>query len=496
VSFLIVYYSRRMTLLAVLLVSIGIGARLLQFWRNDSLMLDECVVCLNVAGRSLAGFTHMLSYNEAAPLGFLILQKMLFLIVGMDDVATRVVPLIFGLLTVPLIVLLANRLFDIRINPCATILAIGLICFNRSIIVYSATAKQYSLECATTLVLLLALAQCIGEGDSDGSPASRTFLVLSPALMWFSYGAVFIIGGIGAALILRAAFLNRREAWRLAIYFGLSAFVMLVPFYLLSMRPASANRTLVAGWATSFMPLWPPAATVRWLYNNFVSVGEMLIHLRLALCVPLASLVVAVKAVHTRSWFWIAGLVSVLLSLTASALHYYPFGGRLLLFLLPVFALMVADTVKLVERHSQRAAGFITAILLLATMTALSLHGILGHHPVDNVRKVHEEMVSRMAPGDQLWVSAFATPCFLYYARQYPLPRGVSVHLIQLDEHPVLPSGRNWILVMRTPWLPGQGEALLATGAQRGKEESSFDVEWTTARLFRIPETRTDRIAH
>ena len=183
---LIVYYSRRMTLLAVLLVSIGIGARLLQFWRNDSLMLDECVVCLNVAGRSLAGFTHMLSYNEAAPLGFLILQKMLFLIVGMDDVATRVVPLIFGLLTVPLIVLLANRLFDIRINPCATILAIGLICFNRSIIVYSATAKQYSLECATTLVLLLALAQCIGEGDSDGSPASRTFLVLSPALMWFS----------------------------------------------------------------------------------------------------------------------------------------------------------------------------------------------------------------------------------------------------------------------------------------------------------------------
>jgi hypothetical protein len=39
---------------------------------------------------------------------------------------------------------------------------------------------------------------------------------------------------------------------------------------------------------------------------------------------------------------------------------------------------------------------------------------------------------------------------------------------------------------MRTPWEPGEGEALLAAGAKRGKEEVSFDVEWTTARLFAL----------
>jgi hypothetical protein len=491
-----VHRSRLATLLVVLLVLLGIGARVFQFWRNDSLMLDECAVCLNVANRDLGGFTRRLGYDQAAPLGFLILQKAVFATVGMDDITTRVVPLIFGLLTIVLIVLLSRRLFDIKSNPCATILAIGLIALNRGIIGYSATAKQYSLECAITLLLLLALAECIGEGDSRGSPASRMLLVLSPALLWFSYGAVFIIGGMGAALVGRAVFLKRSEAWKLAIYFGLAAFLMLVPFYLLSMHAASANRALAADWARSYLPLWPPEATVLWLYHHFVSVGEMLIHLRLAFCVPLALFAVAIQAVYSRSWFWIAGVASILLSLIASALHYYPFEGRLLLFLMPVFALITADAVKLVERRSRLAAAFITGTLLVAATAALSLHGMFRHRPVDNVRKVHEEMVSRMAPGDQLWVSSLATPCFLYYIRQYPLPHDVSVHLIQPGEQPVLPSGRDWVLVMRTPWEPGEGEALLAAGAARGKEESSFDVEWTTARLFTVRGTRTDQIAH
>ena len=97
------------------------------------------------------------------------------------------------------------------------------------------------------------------------------------------------------------------------------------------------------------------------------------------------------------------------------AFHYYPFGGRLLLFLLPVFALMVADTVKPVERHSQRADGIITAILLLATMTALSLPESLDIIRSTTCGRSRRNRCPGCA-GDQLSVSAFATPCFLYYA--------------------------------------------------------------------------------
>jgi hypothetical protein len=262
---------------------------------------------------------------------------------------------------------------------------------------------------------------------------------------------------------------------------------MLVPFYLLSMRPASANRTLAAEWTGSYMPLWPPEAAVSWLYHNFAIVGEMLVHKRLSLIFPLALIAVVGHAVYSRSWFWIAGLVSILLILGASAFHSYPFSGRLLLFLIPVFSMILAEAVSLIERRFHLAAALITATVLIGALAAFSLHGILRHRPIDNARKAYKEMVSAMVPGDQLWVSYLATPCFLYYVEQYPLGRDVSVHIMQRDEHPILPRGRNWLLVMRTPWEPGEGEALLASAQGEGKEKSSFDVELTTARLFAIP---------
>jgi hypothetical protein len=481
----VVARPRFTTLVIWLLVLIGIGGRFLQFWRNDSLMLDECALCLNIGSRDLAGFTRTLGYDQAAPLGFLVLQKAAVASVGTNDVITRIVPFIFGILTIALVVLLSHRIF--KESPSASLLAIGLVCLNRRVIEYGATAKQYSVECSITLMFMLALAECIGpDGDSSGSPSTRTLLILSPSLMWLSYGAVFVVGGTNVALVCRAVVLRRRESWKLAICYGASALFMLVPFYLLSMRPASANRTLAADWTVSYMPLWPPEAAVSWLYHNFAIVGEMLVHKRLELIVPLALIAVALHAVYSRSWFWIAGLVSILLILGASALHYYPFSGRLLLFLVPVFSMILADAVKLVERRFQLAAALVTATLLIGALSAFSLDGILRHRPIDNVRKAHKEMMVAMVPGDQLWVSYLATPCFLYYLKQYPLKRGVYVHLMQRDERPILPGGRNWLLVMRTPWEPGEGETLLASTQGVGKEVLSFDVELTTARLFAI----------
>ena len=365
---------------------------------------------------------------------------------------------------------------------------------NRPIVEYSATAKQYSLECAITFLLLLALVKCIGvEGDSRGSSRSRILLILSPLFLWFSYGAVFIVAGIAAALIGRAAVLKRREARDLAICYIVSASLTLVPVYLLAMRRPYANRIVVAMWTESYMPLWPPEATVIWLYQSFASIGEMLVHMRLALFFPIALIGVAIQAVYSRSWFWIASLASIAVCLTASALHHYPFAGRLLLFQMPVFVLISAQALKLVERRSQLAAASIAGIMIIVSIEALSLHGLFRHHPLDDVRRAHKEMVGEMEPGDQLWVSSLAKPCFNYYDRQYLVPNGVSQHLLEPDERPLLHRGRNWILVMRTPWSPGEGEALLREGVESGgQQESSFDVEWTTARLFALDGNRRD----
>ncbi len=473
-------------LLAGLLAAVGLLARLFEFSRDASLWYDECAVCVDIAGRDLGGLARPLSYDQAAPLGFLVVQKILFHVLGYTDAAARLAPLACGLLSIALIVLVSGRLFARPAHYGGMLLAIGLMCLNLRAIGYSAIAKQYSLECLVTLVLLLALVRCIGSGRNSYDSSARKLLVLSPFLLWFSYGAFFIIGAIALTLFARAASLKRREAWTLAAGFASSAMLNAVPFYLLSMRPATADRSLIAYWSAAFMPAWPPEAMLWWLGHRLVGVGAMLglVHLRMAMLFPVALLAVGIEAVWSRAWFWIAGLASIALCLTASALHRYPFEGRLLLFLMPLFALVSAEAVAIVERHWRLFAAFLTGSMLFLATVSLA-HVALRYQPLDEAREVQKEAMASMRAGDQLWVSSLATPCFLYYRRQYPLPRGVVIHLLQPHQRLTLPCGRNWLLVMRTPWAPSEGEALLREGAAaEGNAQLSFDARYTTARLY------------
>jgi hypothetical protein len=478
--------TRRLFWLMLLLAIVGAGARALQLWRNDSLILDECAVCLNIAERGLRRSAETPYYNQAAPLGFLALQKAVFKLAGMTDVTVRVVPFLAGLATIPLAIALGYLLFDPASSPFALALAIGLVCVNRAIIDYSATAKQYTLEAAVTLVSLCTLAACLGAEDAPhGSAKARAFLIVSPALMWFSYGAVLIDGAIAAVLIARAAALRSRAAVQLALFYALAALAMLAPFYFLSMRPATSNAELIAQWSKAYLPLWPPGAALAWLYERFVLAGEMVIHLRLALILPIALLVVAADALRRRAWFWLAASGSVALCLMASALRRYPFDSRLLIFLVPVFAFICARVVQLVEERSRFAAALATAAMLGAATLTLFIHGIAVDHPIDDVRAPFRAMAAALKPGDRVLVAWLAVPCFRYYAQQYPLPDGVTVDLLARDAKPALPAGRDWVFVMRTPWQPGEGEALLAEGAADGVQQAaSFDEQWTTARLF------------
>jgi hypothetical protein len=57
-------------------VIIGFGAvlRVLQYLYNRSLWNDEAGLALNIVGRSFAGLLQPLSYGQAAPFGFLVVE--------------------------------------------------------------------------------------------------------------------------------------------------------------------------------------------------------------------------------------------------------------------------------------------------------------------------------------------------------------------------------------------------------------------------------------
>jgi hypothetical protein len=153
---------------------------------------------------------------------------------------------------------------------------------------------------------------------------------------------------------------------------------------------------------------------------------------------------------------------------------------------MPCLVFIVALSVEFVERRS-RAVGALLGIIILTVSGFASIrYGVIRYEGVDDVRSVHSRLINNMHSGDQLWVAPLASRCFEYYAMQMPPPDGAIVHLLNDGDAAGLTSGRNWILVMRTPWAPGEGEALLGEGAAAGTAITSFDRQWTTARLFEI----------
>jgi hypothetical protein len=472
---------------ALAIVTFGLAIRTIVFRRNYSLMLDECAISLDTLQGNLSCFVHTLPRDQAAPLGFLLLQKSIFNSFGMNDYTTRIIPFCFGAIALVAALMLASTVFDRARVPAAFLVAIGLISINRGAIQYAATAKQYSLEVAVTILMLLALAASLNTGTSTRRQRIATvLLVLSPILVWFSFGAVFVIVAIGVVLCLRAFRQGVPGDLRTATLFTLNAIIQVTLFYFLSMRPASANNKLAAMWASAYMPLWPLNQTAAWLYTSFHSVGGELIHLRMADVVPISIILVAGVAVWKRSWFALALLLPIALCLGASAVRLYPFTNRLLLFLMPCFVFIVALAVELVERRSRIVGALLGAVILTVSGFASIRYGVLRYEGVDDVRSVQSGLINNMHSDDQLWVAPLASRCFEYYSMQMPPPAGAIVHLLNDSDAASLTSGRNWILVMRTPWAPGEGEVLLGEGAAAGTEIISFDRQWTTARLFEI----------
>ncbi|MGC2661112.1 MAG: hypothetical protein WA324_24420 [Bryobacteraceae bacterium] len=518
--------SRQRRLIAgiiLLLAVAGLAVRIFDFQRNFSLFTDECSICMNVLDRSIWGLTKTLEYDQAAPFGFLVLQKAVFGVFGVSDMITRIVPLAFALATVPLSILVAKRIFSSSASAVALVLSIALICLDRDLVYYASIAKQYTEECFVTLVLVYILARPLletgeavktfrwpdwflrnsrktGTGSSVppeelvGSPpvwwhAAVPFalVVFSPFLVWFSYGAVFILAGFGLALVGRAFVEKDRQRRLVTGCFCLCLLLNLVIFFALSARPAMANQWLANWWQAAYMPMWPPARTVRWLSATFLDLGQTVIHTHLSLLLPLGLVATSVYAIWRRSWIWLACLFSVLVCLAASALGKYPFGDRLVLFLLPIMALMLAKSVDLLSRKWRTASLVVAAIILAGTATRL-VRGMTHRLPIDDVRKVHRRMVAEFAPGDDLWVAPISQPCFRYYARDYPLPPNVSVHFLRRTEAPAtLPSGRHWLLVIRFAKAAPLGQKLLDDFSRLGQQKESFDADWTTARLIVVP---------
>ena len=117
--------------------------------------------------RSYAGLTSPLDYNQGAPIGFLLLVKASTELFGRSEYALRLVPFIFGIVSV----LLFYRVARDFIVPSAVPLAVALFAILPPLVYYSSEVKQYSGDVMATLLLL---------GMARPFAAARAYAILPP----------------------------------------------------------------------------------------------------------------------------------------------------------------------------------------------------------------------------------------------------------------------------------------------------------------------------
>src|SRR6266545_6271409 len=224
------------------IILLGAILRIRQYLTGRSLWVDEAMLALNIINRGFAGLFQPLDYDQGAPIGFLLVEKVFNSILGKSEFALRLFPLGAGLVSLWLFYLLLKRIT----NRAGLFTTLALFAFNPRLVYYSSEVKQYILDVAVTISLLL-----IASPLFNISPRKKDFIWLALAGMialWFSHPALFVLTGIGLALVIVT--LKRRDYASLQLVTGMGILWVLdiVFLYLLILKDLSQNAYMREYW--------------------------------------------------------------------------------------------------------------------------------------------------------------------------------------------------------------------------------------------------------
>ncbi len=403
------------------LLGIGLVLRLRQYLAGRSLWLDEAMLALNIVQRDFWGLLKPLDYDQGAPLGFLLLEKLTISLLGNGELTLRLTSVVAGCLALLFFYLLLMRF----LSPAGLLPALALFALSERLVYYTSELKQYIFDVFGILALLLVFVYLSPSRERDDSPQNRAWIPLLAAgivLVWFSHPSVFVLAGIGPTLLWQ----NRHNRRKL-IQVGWVILGWLVSFggvFLASLNNLSANDFLMSYWQEYFMPM-PPWSNPGWLASVLTST---LTYFGLELPSWLALILLAGGLFAL--WRLDSSLASVfaltlLAAFGASALGKYPFGGRMLLFVAPISIGLFGAACEGLYRALKRlrwGAGLavcVLALVLLAGPASKALENFSEPRMQENMHPAMRVLRAQHRPGDLIYVYYAAMPAFRYYVPFY-----------------------------------------------------------------------------
>ena len=406
------------------LIILGIVLRVRQYLVNRSFWADEASLAFNLTTRSFSGLTQPLDYHQGAPIGFLFIEKFAVLLLGNNEYAMRLFPLLSGIIAIYLLYLLART----YIGPGGIFALLGF-SVGWNLIYYSSELKQYSSDVMIALLLVYLASRCIREQTS-----ARDFLLLGISgsiAIWVSHPSVFVLAGIGLVLIFDK--LTRKNDVLFAWIFGIGVvwIGLFAVEYFMFLRPLAADEYLQSYWGKAFMPL-PPWSDLGWFQKTYYSMLLMSLHTYFSAVVVVSILLVigGISLLSRNQNIALLFILPALIVLIASSFEAYPLKDRFMLFLIPFFLLILSEGLRgiysIVAKWS-RPLGVVVAIvpvLFLIWPPGTTPGQFFITTRGSDVRPVIQYVGENRKPDEIVYVFHAGESAFQYYAPLHGLNTG------------------------------------------------------------------------
>ncbi len=404
-----------------------------------SLWLDEAWVANSILSPSWKEMLYYSGWLQHTPPLFLALARLLTKVLGPSEAALRVLPVLAGLMAIPVLAIALRKLF----SPAAALCGTSLVIVNFWAVKYAQQVKQFGVDVFASALLVFLVAKYCQRPDRR----NFTLLVAGFVVMPFLSTTAFLMGPSVVAAILLG------PLWQVPVHLRARRLtIALVSFALCSVLnyrvfiSPNRNSNLVTFWADNCLKASHPFTSARALFTSFAEllvpqVIPVAFFLGATLVVAMvAGVVIALVGSARRSKKAVVtlllGPLPLAVAVGLSLFGLYPLlrAPRMLLWALPACAASLAAALdQLFNAIRQRLARgneaplfYVTAVACLFAVLAFNL--IVRRYPRPNeqnseaMRLLHQSM----GPSDILFVHRRMIEQYRYYSgRQGWAPRRV-----------------------------------------------------------------------
>ncbi len=416
------FSDRVLKYLIFLLFAIGVLYRVILWWMNRGMYIDEANLARNIYERNFSGLTRPLIYEQFAPPIFLIFSKFNTLLLGYDEKVFRLFPLISGIAALFLFIKIARQFISLNAiwYPLA-LFATGAIYLR-----YSTEFKQYSSDSFISL-LVVYTATRLSIKTTKPILFLMVWILLGSLAIWLSMPSVFILAGVGAYYFAEIIRTKTYKLTYLLIFIALTWLLQFGYYYFAILQPQSQSNYLQQFHQWYFLDLLPESFNAFKSHNGLLlkglfeaMSGKLLLSLILNIVLYITGVYYTFK---TNKNLLFLLLLPILLTFIASTLKSYSLMDRLMLFYFPLGLLLLGKGLDFIMQKVN-AIVIKIPVILLCVFTVFKFNKIsyLTTKPLnlEAVDDCLDFLLTQNITAQNLYVHNLASGGYAYYTEIHP----------------------------------------------------------------------------